>query len=103
MERKNCWEVKKCGRQLGGENAAKMGVCPAAEPSEYDGTNKGTGAGRFCWAIAGTYCDGKTQGTFAMKLLACINCKFLKQVNEEEGRDFILNPKGSKSKSEKEA
>ena len=93
----------KCGRQLGGEKVDNMGMCPAAEPSEYDGTNKGTGVGRFCWAIAGTYCDGKTQGTFAMKLKDCINCKVLKQVNEEEGRDFILTPKGSKSKSEREA
>ena len=56
MERKNCWEVMKCGRQPGGEKVGEFGVCPAAEPSEFDGTNRGTYGGRFCWAIAGTFC-----------------------------------------------
>ncbi len=46
MKRRNCWEVKKCGRQPGGEKVEELGVCPAAELSEYDGINQGTcGAG----------------------------------------------------------
>lgn len=100
MKRKNCWEVKKCGRQPEGENAEKLGVCPAAVTSMYDGTNKGTYDGRFCWAVAGTFCDGKQQGTFAQKLMNCINCEFLKQVNEKEGRDFALTPQDAKNKTE---
>lgn len=96
MERRNCWEVKKCGRQPGGENAEKLGVCPAALPNEYfDGVNKGKHCGRFCWAVAGTLCEGKTQGTYAKKLMDCLGCEFLKQVNEDEGRNFILTPKKS--------
>ena len=83
----------KCGRQSGGEKAEKLGVCPAAELSEYDGTNKGTCAGRFCWAVAGTFCGGKLQGTYAEKLMNCVNCEFFKQVNEDEGRFFVLIPK----------
>ncbi|OGS40355.1 MAG: hypothetical protein A2506_11735 [Elusimicrobia bacterium RIFOXYD12_FULL_66_9] len=92
MERKNCWEVKKCGRQPEGENIAELGVCPAALPTEYDGTNKGEHAGRFCWAIAGTLCGGKAQGTFAKKMMDCLACEFLKQVHADESRDFILAP-----------
>ena len=88
--RKNCWEVKKCGRQPGGEKVEEYGVCPAASPSEYDGKNGGKCSGRFCWAIAGTLCDGKIQGTFAKKIMNCILCDFLKQVNEEEGPNFVL-------------
>ena len=103
MERKNCWEAKKCGRRPGGEKVDELGVCPAAESSEYDGTNKGTYNGRFCWVVTGTICNGKAQDTVAKKLMGCFNCEFLKQVNEEEGRDFILGPKGSKKRSKPEA
>ena len=99
MERKNCWELKKCGRELGGENADELGVCPAALPNKYDGVNKGKHAGRFCWAIAGTLCDGETQGTYAKKLEDCLRCAFLKQVNEDEGRVFILSPLGQQGES----
>lgn len=36
MERNNCWEVMKCGRQQGGENVSKLGICIAVLPNEYD-------------------------------------------------------------------
>lgn len=85
----------KCGRQPGGEKVGKFGVCPAAEPSEFDGINKGTYGGRFCWAIAGTFCGGEIQGTFAQKLMNCLDCEFLKQVNINEERNFVLSPKNT--------
>ncbi len=90
MARKNCWEVMKCGRQPGGQKVEEFGVCPATIPGEYDGKNGGKHGGRYCWAIVGTLCHGEIQGTFAMKINNCLYCKFLKQVNEEEGRFFIL-------------
>jgi hypothetical protein len=96
MTRRNCWEAIKCGRQPGGKNAEELGVCPAALPNEYfDGVNEGTHCGRFCWAVAGTLCGGKMQGTHAKKLMDCLGCEFLKQVNEDEGRNFLLTPKRS--------
>ena len=57
MERKNCWQVKVCGRQPGGDNVEAIGACPAAVPNEFDGVNQGERAGRFCWAVVGTLCD----------------------------------------------
>ncbi|MDM8160193.1 hypothetical protein QUH73_10245 [Labilibaculum sp. K2S] len=93
MGKNNCWEIPKCGRELNGVNSVKCGVCPAALPNNFDGVNGGKDSGRFCWVIAGTCCDGNVAGTYAQKLANCVNCKFLKQVNEEEGRDFILMPK----------
>jgi len=96
MKRHNCWEVKRCGREPGGTCAERFGICPAALPSDFDGINNGDGAGRFCWAIAGTFCQGKQQGTFAKKLMSCLQCEFLKQVNEDEGRNFILTPGDTK-------
>ncbi len=93
MDKENCWEVMKCGRELNGVNAPKKGVCPAAQSSAFDGVNMGTGGGRFCWVVAGTYCEGDAAGSYAQKLANCINCKFLKQVSLEEGRDFVLSPR----------
>ena len=96
MQRRNCWEVMKCGRSPGGENVERLGVCPAALPNQYDGTNKGKHAGRFCWAVTGTLCGGEVQGTYAKKFLDCLGCEFLKQVNEDEGPNFILTPQKAK-------
>lgn len=90
MERKNCWEVLKCGREPNGEKADDLGICPAALPNKFNGANNGKQAGRFCWAIAGTLCEGKVSGTYAQKLKDCLDCHFLKQVNEEEGGNFTL-------------
>jgi hypothetical protein len=93
MNRKNCWEVKQCGRQPGGEKVQELGVCIAALSNRYDGVNGGNYGGRFCWAITGTLCGGNVQGTFANKLKNCLQCEFFKQVNLEEDRFFILGPK----------
>lgn len=85
---KNCWEIKKCGRQQGGINTSKLGVCPASEAKEYNGKNNGKFGGRYCWKIAGTLCGGKVQGSFASKIMNCSKCDFFHQVKEEEGSEF---------------
>ncbi len=90
--KKQCWEVKKCGREPGGENAEELGVCKAAIPGEYDGINDGEVGGRFCWSIAGTLCEGEVQGEYCKKIHSCLSCEFLQQVEEEEGKKFILTP-----------
>jgi tRNA A-37 threonylcarbamoyl transferase component Bud32 len=81
----NCWEVMMCGREKGGENATKYGVCPAAVDQSFDGINSGKCGGRICWAVAGTFCDGCTQGSFADKRPSCLNCDFYHMVQEDEG------------------
>jgi hypothetical protein len=85
MSQLNCWEVKKCGREPGGLKSAELGVCPAAIEIRLNGTNNGKNGGRSCWAITGTLCGGKIQGTFASKLGNCLTCEFYKQVEKEEG------------------
>ncbi len=84
-KRINCWEYKGCGREPGGQNAATLGVCPAAMDKSYDGINSGKCAGRFCWAVAGTLCEGGCQGTYADKQASCLECDFFKIVRAEEG------------------
>ncbi len=81
----NCWEYYGCGREPGGKNVNPLGICPAAQDSSYEGINSGTCAGRFCWAVAGTFCEGKCQGSYAQKQSSCRNCDFFKTVIAEEG------------------
>jgi len=65
--------------------AADLGVCPAAADISFDGINRGRNAGRFCWAVAGTFCGGKVQGSFAEKRSSCFSCEFFHKVRAEEG------------------
>ena len=74
-----------CGREKGGEKAAEYGVCPAAADLSFDGINSGKGGGRICWAVAGTFCGGCVQGSFADKRPTCLSCDFYQMVQEEEG------------------
>lgn len=85
----NCWEFKKCGREPGGLNAAEFGVCPAATEKGTTGVHHGKNGGRVCWAISGTLCGGKVQGTFASKLSSCLQCDFYSNVRSEEGSGII--------------
>jgi serine/threonine protein phosphatase PrpC/CRP-like cAMP-binding protein len=84
----NCWQYLKCGREPGGKNAESLGVCPAASDNSFDGINSGINGGRFCWAVAGTYCADcgeEVQGNFAQKRETCFDCRFYKLVSLEEG------------------
>ncbi|RUA02719.1 MAG: serine/threonine protein kinase [Deltaproteobacteria bacterium] len=81
----NCWEVTRCGREPGGRSAEKSGVCPAAADISFDGINSGVCGGRICWAVAGTFCGGCIQGSFAEKRASCLECDFYQMVQEEEG------------------
>ena len=90
MSKINCWEFKKCGRQPNGENAEKLGVCPAASEIVLNGIHDGWNAGRACWVVAGTLCNGKVQGTYAHKCRSCESCDFYQVVKHEEFPKFTL-------------
>ncbi|ACL16511.1 two-CW domain-containing protein [Methanosphaerula palustris] len=89
----NCWEFKKCGREPGGVNVSDLGICPASTEIQTDGVNHGKNGGRACWAISGTMCGGKVQGTFASKIGNCLNCEFYQQVQWEEKPRFETSAK----------
>jgi two-component system, NtrC family, sensor kinase len=63
-----CWEYMKCGR----ENDCSI-KCPAFP-----------NFGRICWVVAGTFCEGKIQGTFAQKYEDCTKCEFHRVVNRKD-------------------
>ncbi len=85
MQKQNCWEFIQCGREPGGKNADRLGICQASIETSANGLNGGLNGGRICWAISGTYCLKKVSGIFAKKILSCRSCIFLKKVKEEEG------------------
>jgi hypothetical protein len=80
----NCWEFRKCGRDPGGEKGKELGICPAATEARMNSINGGTNGGRTCWTVAGTFCFGEVQGTFARKFKDCMECDFFWIVFEEE-------------------
>ena len=84
----NCWEFMKCGRQPSGKKAVELGICPVTTDSTLDGTNGGRYAGRCCWKVKGTYCNDKAHGSFASKIMDCVECNFFKLVQKEEGKNF---------------
>lgn len=53
-----CWEFRDCGM-------GKEGLCPAYP-----------NGGRVCYLVAGTKCNGQTQGAYAQKLDSCRDCDF---------------------------
>jgi hypothetical protein len=62
-----CWEFMKCGREKGGQMEKDLGICPAYPDH-----------GVHCARVAGTFCGGAIQGTFAVKLANCLKCEFYK-------------------------
>lgn len=63
-----CWQFMQCGREKNGEIK-----CPAYP-----------NFGRSCWAVAGTLCESRVQGSFAQKIDTCKNCLFFKKVVEQK-------------------
>ena len=85
MSKKNCWEFKNCGREANGSKIDELGVCPSSTETRLDMVNGGINAGRSCWVVGCSLCDGKKQGTFAQKYKNCQQCDFYKTVYKEEG------------------
>jgi signal transduction histidine kinase len=71
MFEKPCWEYMQCGRNTRGNDK-----CPAYPHF-----------GRVCWVVAGTFCEGRVQGTYAQKSENCRKCDFFNSVNEESDQD----------------
>ena len=88
--KENCWEIKRCGREPDGSMVHELGICSAATEARLNGIHAGKNGGRCCWLVAGTFCEGEVQGTFARKLDDCLKCEFYQQVVTEEGKEFLF-------------
>ena len=87
----NCWEFYGCGRESGGVNAMECGICPASIEKRLDGIHGGKNAGRSCWAVGGTFCEGCVKEDFNEKFHSCRECDFYKTVAHEEGSNFLFS------------
>ena len=87
----NCWEFMGCRSEKVGNivNADKTDVCPALLEKRLDGIHDGKNAGRACWIVSHTMCNGALQGTCEQKYKTCMLCDFYRYVMEEEENNFI--------------
>lgn len=88
MDKLNCWEFKKCGREVGGVNVKSLGVCPAATYVSADGFCEGNNGGRACAYITGTICTGTVNGSFTDKAKDCVKCDFFKTLKKTHPYEF---------------
>jgi hypothetical protein len=88
MAKLNCWEFAKCGREPKGQNAHKLGVCPAAVFYEADGFCEGSNGGRACMYIAGTFCQENISGTHREDRKNCGSCDFYRILKQEHDHEM---------------
>ncbi|KJR41054.1 Protein serine/threonine phosphatase [Candidatus Magnetoovum chiemensis] len=79
----NCWEFKKCGREPGGVNAEKLGVCPVPLETSLDGLHGGKNAGRACWALTNKRVNTSSE-SWLKNIRQCTQCEFHQMVVQEE-------------------
>ena len=89
---RNCWEVIRCGRDVGGSNSTVLGVCPVATDQRLDGINRGCNGGRACWTVPGTQINWGEIAARVPYHVSCLTCPFLRQVKTEEGPRFSFLP-----------
>ena len=75
--KKNCWEIKSCGRC-----ATRLGddACAVCKETKLNGIHDGVNGGRTCWNIPHKKYGGTTQGTFSDEFSNCMECDFYKMV-----------------------
>jgi len=83
MSKQNCWEFKKCGKEVGGEKSKSCGVCPAATNVDADGFCDGKNGGRACVFIIGTLCGGHQALSYEEKAKLCEQCEFYNILKKE--------------------
>lgn len=84
----NCWEFMKCNRTPFDGPVDKNTICPVALEVRLDGVHGGKNAGRACWALGHTVCEGKVQGAPSQKFGDCLKCPFYKALKKEEGEHY---------------
>ncbi|MDH4317720.1 MAG: hypothetical protein OEV64_04975 [Desulfobulbaceae bacterium] len=73
---KNCWEIHSCGREAFGPKVGEYGECIASKEN----------MGHSCWAIAGTLCGDKIQGSVAEKYANCTRCEVYNLYHRTAGK-----------------
>ncbi len=88
--KKNCWEIMNCSGIIE-INREERALCPVLTTVSLDGVHQGFNAGRSCWEVPDTFCNGEPQGALKEKLEYCEQCRFFNIVKNEEG-DNLRGP-----------
>ena len=90
-EKLNCWNFMGCGLRMNGitPNPGDAGLCPVFIDKESDGMHSGRKAGRVCWTVLNTICNGSVQRTYRQKYETCSNCDFYRYVLDDEAANFL--------------
>lgn len=87
--KRNCWEFMRCGK---GANVPDGGLqCPAYTEQRLHSVHGGINAGRACWVVNDTKCEGILQGTFQSTYRSCSTCAFYLAVRAEEGDQYQIS------------
>ena len=89
VSKKNCWDLMGCGREVDGENANELGICPAAMDQELTAANSGSCGGRACWKVR-VKVGNKTIPQWSHPEKDCLTCSVFQMVRKEEKDCFIL-------------
>lgn len=84
----NCWEFMKCGRSPFEGPVDEKAICPVALEARLDGIHGGKNAGRACWAVGRSMCEGRLQGSPSQKFGDCLKCPFYGILKKEEGEHY---------------
>ncbi|MFW5830008.1 MAG: two-CW domain-containing protein [Planctomycetota bacterium] len=87
----NCWEYFGCGREPGGAQAERDGVCAVATCTQADRIHFGRNGGRSCWGIDAdkSHCSGRLRPGQSGESQRCSACEFYALVHEQEA-DCVL-------------
>ncbi len=74
-----CWEIKRCGREVGGARVDEYGVCPVSRMmSDHNGDVEEADV-VLCWRETNTLCGVVYGGAGAVKMMHCSDCEYYKQ------------------------
>lgn len=85
MNKLNCWEFMKCGKEPVRDNGGKFETCPIASETLANGLNGGVNGGRICWVIAEVCCEHKVDPHNLQWKYSCFSCEFRFKVMTDEG------------------
>ncbi|MEA3559059.1 MAG: hypothetical protein U9R75_07390 [Candidatus Thermoplasmatota archaeon] len=83
--KKNCWDIKDCGRGPEGRLVKEKGECPVVNAKELDGVNDGSFGGRICWTVRTRDESGKLVPNWSKPDRDCLNCYVMDRIRIEEG------------------
>ncbi|MCI5148900.1 MAG: hypothetical protein D3916_05850 [Candidatus Electrothrix sp. MAN1_4] len=72
----DCWEFKKCGREPGGKNIEKYGLCSLVVSLEDNKINNKRNGERLCWSLRESACEGIMRECCVNEIKECRQCTF---------------------------